>query len=699
MSTDTTDSTKTAEPAAPEPQATGVFRTWRETSLAGKAILTGIVVNRFGAFMQLYLVLFLTHQGFSTVQAGFALGVYGAGAVVGVLVGGTLTDRLGSRRTILVSMSGTAAFILAVLYLTNYPALLVSILVVAAIGQAYRPASSTLLAELTPKPRYTMTFAMYRLSFNVGSMVAPLLGAALVVVSYSLLFWVEALAAIGYAAIAIVALPVRGGGRVKKNDGTDPRSTYLDVLRDRRFTLFLIAMMINALVYIQYISVLPLAMKAAGLATAWYGAMVALNGFIVITCELLITKATQRWPVRLIMLLGFLLLGGGRALYAIPWGLPIFIIGTLVWTLAEIIAGPTMFSYPPMAAPDRLRGRYIAASSAMFGVGTAVGPVIGLWLWSAVGAHTWYLLSLIEFAGLAAAMAGVRRSALAKVTAQVTAPVDGVPATPTPDRVRILVEPSLDLTRQLFQDRNALWQRIAANRDLPALTGRLLSIALPCLFVFGLPLGAGGLAQVLSSGIKLPLVFLVAALVCLPTLFMACRVIGVPLGAMQAAALIAVAMAISGVFAVALLPISLFFLLTTGALFFKVLTLVLLVLVAVAGVRVMAAGLAAVTTVPAAHNGLVDAPVRPNGSLRTVISANGSVDGPSLSSPAAEPMPPAKTIRRLVYAWGVLFGLVGSQLGWVLRPIFGAPDERFAVLKSIDGSFLGDLVHTISQMI
>jgi MFS family permease len=173
---------------------------------------------------------------------------------------------------------------------------------------------------------------------------------------------------------------------------------------------------------VQYISVLPLAMRDAGLATAWYGAMVALNAAIVLAFELLITKATQRWPVVLVMVLGFLLLGIGRAVYALPWGLTVFILGTLIWTLAEIIAGPTMFAYPPLAAPDHLRGRYIAAGNAMFSIGAAIGPIVGLSLWAAVGNHTWWIMSLFTLVGLTLALGGVRQSVLAKVVRPVGKP-------------------------------------------------------------------------------------------------------------------------------------------------------------------------------------------------------------------------------------------------------------------------------------
>ncbi|HEX6872887.1 MAG TPA: MFS transporter, partial [Micromonosporaceae bacterium] len=108
----------------------GILLTWRQSPLAAKALLAGIFVNRLGGFVQIYLVLFLTSIGFSTVQAGIALGTYSAGAVVGVIIGGSLTDKLGARRTIVLSMSGTAVLLLAIFYLRYFPALAATVAVV-----------------------------------------------------------------------------------------------------------------------------------------------------------------------------------------------------------------------------------------------------------------------------------------------------------------------------------------------------------------------------------------------------------------------------------------------------------------------------------------------------------------------------------------------------------------------------------------
>jgi MFS family permease len=412
----------------------GILATWRESPPAAKALLAGIFVNRLGAFLQVFLVLFLTTRGFSPVQAGTALAVFTIGAVLGGIVGGTLTDRIGPRLTIVVSMAGGAGLVLSILYLRSYPALVVVVGLAGAVGGAYRPAASTLLSELTPRHRQVMIFAMYRLFYNLGNTAAPLIGAALVAASYDLLFWGEAVASLGYGVIAAVALPRRRPHEAKQVDtgestetspakepATEPaaeRSGYLAVLADRRYVLFLLALVVNAAVYVQYLSALPVAMRAAGLATGWFSAMVALNGIIVITCELLVTKVVQRWPMRIVVMTGFALLGTGMATYALPLGVAAFVIGTLIWSLAEIVAGPTIFAYPAVASPARLRGRYLGAANSMFGIGSATGSVAGLAVWHVAGNAVWWISGLACVLGLLAAGAGMRTVDPAKEEAQ-----------------------------------------------------------------------------------------------------------------------------------------------------------------------------------------------------------------------------------------------------------------------------------------
>jgi predicted MFS family arabinose efflux permease len=393
---------------SPKRDDAGIWITLRESSVPVRAMLVGILVNRLGAFFQTFLVLFLTHRGFTQVQAGVALGCYGAGSFLGVLAGGALADKLGPRWATLTSMTGTAGLLVVVLYVHNYPALVVTVVLVGVVAQLYRPAAATLLSELTPKHQQVMIFALYRLAVNIGTTAAPLFGALLIAASYSLLFWSEAVAALVYAVIAALTLPRRPAHPAAKIARSRRTGGYRAVLADRRFVLYLLALLINSTVYIQYVSTLPLAMKAAGLATLWYSLMISLNGFIVITCELLVTKVTQRQPIKGVVVVGFLLLGGGLSIYSLPGGAAVFVAGTLVWTLAEIIGGPTMFAYPGLVAPEGLRGRYISSMQTMFSLGAAIGPALGVAVYRVIGTNVWWCCGLACLVGMACALLGMR---------------------------------------------------------------------------------------------------------------------------------------------------------------------------------------------------------------------------------------------------------------------------------------------------
>ncbi|GAA3452838.1 MFS transporter [Dactylosporangium matsuzakiense] len=388
-----------------EPAGAGVLATLRATPTPVRALLAGVLVNQLGTFFQAYLVLFMTARGFSAGQAGWALGVYGAGLVVGLLAGGALGDRLGPRPTTLLSMAGSAVLLPTVLYLHQYPAVLVIVALVGATTQLFRPAAAAMLATHTAKHRRVMIFALYRLVQNVGATTAPLLGAVLVAVSYDLLYWVEAASTAAFALLAVFLFP-RGG----TESAAQQRGGYRPVLADRRYTLFLAAMFINVFVYVQYVAVLPLAMRDAGLATGWYAAMLSLNGLIVISLELLVTKLTQRRPARWVAATGFVLLALGHSLYGFQWGVVAFVAGTVVWSLAEIVGGPTMFAYPALAAPEELLSRYQGAAQAMYGLGTVLGPVCGVALWLAIGPPVWWIFGLTSLAGLTAAWFGMRRA-------------------------------------------------------------------------------------------------------------------------------------------------------------------------------------------------------------------------------------------------------------------------------------------------
>ena len=396
--------------------AAGIFDTWRAASVSVKAMLAGLFVNRLGQFVQIFLVLYMTSRGFTATEGGVALGVYGAGMVLGTLLGGWLTDEIGARGAIIISTIGTAISAPVVLYLGSYVAILPVLALAAAAAQAFQPASTSILSELTSAERQVMIFAMCRLAMNIGASAAPLLGAILAQVSYSFLFWGEAASAIALCIIAVTTLPAgrfREADKIpdkENSDGDDTHGGYLAVITDCRYLLFLAAMFASSAVYIQFLAMLPLTVRNDGFSTTTYGGLIAINGITVVVCGLSIARAVQAWQPRMAIIAGVILTAGGMSFYGVHWGFAGLIIATLIWTLGEMIGSPTQFfAYPAQAGPPRLRGRYLGASNASYALACAIGPAVGVALWSRIGDAAWGWCGALGLVAAAAAWGGVHR--------------------------------------------------------------------------------------------------------------------------------------------------------------------------------------------------------------------------------------------------------------------------------------------------
>jgi predicted MFS family arabinose efflux permease len=390
-------------------EAARVWATFRQTPPVTKAILLGVFINSLAAFIQIFLVLFLTHEGFSSSQASFALGLYGAGAVTGVMIGGALADRLSVRTVTMVSTLGSALLMLAILYAKSYPLVLLSVLLVSNVRQLYRPAAQAMIATQTPRSQLVMVMAMYRLALNLGTSAAPVIGVALISVSWNLLYWVQALAAVIYGTIALLALPGKTTlATLRPQAARRTRSGYRAVLSDLRYMAFVLAIFLRGSVYVQYTTALPLAIHRADVSLWWYSAVVSINALMVVTCEVFLTKFTQNWPLRVTAVTAFGLLAVGYAVYAIRI-VPFFLVlGTLIWTLSEIIGAPTAFAYPSMVAPPGLQGRYISTMQSALGLGMTIGPIIGVYLLNTQGRWAWIWVGVVALLSTVAAWAGMR---------------------------------------------------------------------------------------------------------------------------------------------------------------------------------------------------------------------------------------------------------------------------------------------------
>jgi hypothetical protein len=268
------------------------------------------------------------------------------------------------------------------------------------------------------------------------------------------------------------------------------------------------------------------------------------------------------------------------------------------------------------------------------------------------------------------------------------------------------------IIERLLRDRTSVWDQVVSERDLKGLTLQLLYSSALSLFLYGAVMGAShSAAQALSSAIKLPLLFLATLAICLPTLYLFNLLFGARLSVMQAVALIMVSITVTAVLTLAFAPISLFFLISAHSYYFiKLLNVAILFLTAIVGLRFLTSGMAYLNDhqeLTLVEEEILEVRVE-QPALVGAAEPNGATSTSSL--PAAPPVPVATraaqpavagrpTSMTLLYIWIALFGFVGTQLAWTLRPFFGDPGRGFSVFRHISGTFYADILHTIGRLL
>jgi MFS family permease len=373
----------------------------------------GILVNRVGNFLPVFIVLYLTGRGYSAGAAGVVLGVSGLGNVFGNAVGGYLADKIGRRWTIVLSAVTTAGLTAIVPHLGPFPMIVAVVGFIGVTSQIYRPAAAAVLLDsVATNQQRLAAFAVFRFAMNIGAALGGLIGGVLASTSYAELFLGNAAACLLFGVVVEVLL--RDAPRPRSDqDDANPRSDqddanpqadrgvgYRRALADRALVRFLLMTAVGEFVYIQSTVGLPLHVSDVGLSARDFGLLIGLNGLLVLVLELPTTGAVSRYRPEYVLAMGNLLIGGGLALTGFMTSMGLLAATVLMWTLGEMMSSSVAMAYLGSLTPPRMVGRYQGLYGAAYTIGTGAGPLIG---GAAYAIGPWALWGLVAVAGLLSA--------------------------------------------------------------------------------------------------------------------------------------------------------------------------------------------------------------------------------------------------------------------------------------------------------
>ena len=214
----------------------------------------------------------------------------------------------------------------------------------------------------------------------------------------------------------------------------------------------------------------------------------------------------------------------------------------------------------------------------------------------------------------------------------------------------------------LLRDRKEFLEEIHQGVGLKSKMAALL-ISSSCFFaIYGGIIGAfHSPLQIVSSAIKLPALYLLTLLICLPTLYIFNVIFGSKQTIGQHFTFLLTAVSVIALLLCGFAPITLFFLITVNDYnFFLLLNVIIFAITGIIGVSFLY-------------------------QVMKPIADTDTAQG-------------VKVRTNILRFWLGLYGFVGSQLGWTLRPFFGSPGQ-FELFRAREGSFFSGVWNALINLL
>lgn len=371
----------------------GLRSFWAELPTAGRWLLSTVAIQTLGRGLTLPFTVIYLHEvrGFELGLSGTLMAVIAVVALAITMPGGSLTDRYGARRVLLVGTTSMMVGNTVLAFATEPEVAAVAFVLIGINFGVSWPAFNALIASVVTGDLRQRYFGIHFALVNLGIGVGGVVGGVFVDVSrpetFSAIFLADAASML--VPIGLLLGPLRHvhGRADRPADDVAAASpgTYLAILRQPSVAwltgLTFIAMFVG---YGQMEAGFPaFARQVSEVSTRTVGLAFAVNTAVIVSLQFwVLGRISGRRRTRVIMVMGavwvlaWLLLGAtGLA----PGGVAAT-VGVLafhaVFAFGETMLQPTVPAITNDLAPDHLRGRYNAINAAAFQGGTIFGPVV-----------------------------------------------------------------------------------------------------------------------------------------------------------------------------------------------------------------------------------------------------------------------------------------------------------------------------------
>lgn len=354
-------------------------------------------INRAGAMVLPFMTIYVNKDlGYSLTEAGWVMGAYGVGSIIGAYMGGLWTDKWGHYHIQFISLLVSAFFLFIIVWVNDLYLLIVIVFLFAFAVDMLRPANSVAIAVYSTPDNRTRSFSLMRFAVNLGFSVGPALGGLIAwTLGYKWIFIVDCCTSLLALYILVKYLGYTTSLPSEKKEAISHGNVSPSAYTDRTYLLFVVMVSLYAIAFFQLFTSSPAFWEnewrySEGL----IGGLLALNGLIVVIFEMPLIKYLENFqrPMLLVSLGAVLMAIGFIGHLASLPSLFYAVFFIIFMSFSEIFAMPFMTNYAVSRPnPDR-RGQYMALYSIAYSIALIGAPVISLTLADVYGFSTVYTM-------------------------------------------------------------------------------------------------------------------------------------------------------------------------------------------------------------------------------------------------------------------------------------------------------------------
>lgn len=343
-------------------------------------LVIGMAINITGAsFLWPLNTIYMNEElDKSLSTAGLVLMVNSFGMIVGNLLGGTLFDKLGGYRTI---MLGTIVSLCATILLNffhGWPWYAIWLIMLGFGGGMIIPAIYAMAGAVWPQGG-RQTFNAIYLAQNIGVALGAALGGFVAELSFNYIFMANLAMYVIFFFIALFQFNMDYQATVKHQETLE---NVAHIQNKKHFTALILLCVMFALCWIAYVqwqTTIASFTQSIGISMSQYSLLWTVNGVLILVGQPLILPIIHliKGQLKKQLYFGLVVFILSFFVTSFATSFSIFVVGMVIMTFAEMFVWPAVPTIANNLAPKGREGVYQGIVNSASTVGKAFGPFVG----------------------------------------------------------------------------------------------------------------------------------------------------------------------------------------------------------------------------------------------------------------------------------------------------------------------------------